>query len=181
MAETKVTDVEAARAALKMATHAASLESKVPRTKAQKIRELRQEIALFRSEGKSWQEVAQVLAGSLHVSAATIRQVLGAKKPGAKPSKPPPTMKARTPAQPAAAIGKRRTQDSKPASDGPKRPFGGHELSSGDQKWLRGRLYSPAQRAASSGVCRPLGISLARVFGEAHVAEPWGRGDERAS
>jgi len=100
--------------------------------------------------------------------------VLGAKKLGETPLKQPSKTRGRLPAQPAApiGIGKRRTLDPKPDSDSPKRPFGGHELSSGIKKWLRGRLYSPAQRAASSGVCRPLGISLARIFGEAHVAEP---------
>jgi len=128
MAETQVTDVEAARAALKMATHIASLEINVPKTKAQKVRELRQEIAQFRAQGKSWQEVAQVLAGSLNVSAATIRQVLGAKKPGDKPSKQPLKTTSRRGAQPTAPIRKRTTQDVTPDSAGSKRPFGGYDL-----------------------------------------------------
>ncbi len=65
------------------------------------------------------------------MSVPTIRQVLGAKNPGEKPSKQSSKTKGRLPAQPAApiGIGKRRTLNLKPDSDGPKRPFGGHELS----------------------------------------------------
>ncbi len=47
------------------------------------------------------------------MSVPTIRQVLGAKNPGEKPSKQLPKTKGRLPAQPAApiGIGKRRTLD----------------------------------------------------------------------
>ncbi len=80
MAKTQVADIEAAREALRKATEEAVNERKLPKTKADKVRELRAEIAQFRAQGKTWQEVADVLSGALDVSAATIRQVLGARK-----------------------------------------------------------------------------------------------------
>jgi len=165
MAETQVTDVETAREALKEATRSASLESNVPKTKAQKVRELRQEILQFRVLGK---ELARSGSGASRIVGCqclrsgrcsarripvrSLRSSFRRQKDGCQRSR------------------RRRSASASVGRWTPKPDSDGHELSSGDQKWLRGRLCSPAQRAASSGVCKPLGISLVGVFGEAHVA-----------
>jgi len=125
MGEKQLSDMDAAREALRTATEAALREKKLPKTKSDKLRELRAEIAQFRAQGKSWQDVASVLAGTLDVSAATIRQVLGAKKS----SSTPPKAKTASAATPSGPVAKKRDVPKDEIEPGErKRPFGGYEV-----------------------------------------------------
>lgn len=125
MGEKQLSDVDAAREALRTATETALREKKLPKTKADKIRELRAEIAQFRAQGKSWQEVSNVLAGTLDVSAATIRQVMGAKKS----SSTPPKAKPANAATHSGPLAKNRDAPKDEVEAGErKRPFGGYEV-----------------------------------------------------
>jgi len=123
--EKQLSDVEAARETLRSATEAALREKKLPKTKSDKIRELRAEITQFRAQGKSWQEVCNVLAGTLDVSAATIRQVMGAKKSSSTPTSAKPARDA-THSRPATK--KRNVPKDETEPGDRKRPFGGYEV-----------------------------------------------------
>jgi len=125
MEEKQLSDVDAAREALRTATEAALREKKLAKTKADKIRELKAEIVQFRAQGKSWQEVSNVLAETLDVSAATIRQVMGAKKSSSTPRKAKP-VSAATHSGPVAK--KRDVPQDEIEPGDRKRPFGGYEV-----------------------------------------------------
>jgi hypothetical protein len=83
VAKTDQTEIEAARAALRRAANDQSFGRKRPMSKTEKIRELRVDIAKLRTQGRTWQDIAHTLEGTLDASADTIRHAIGTKK---KPS-----------------------------------------------------------------------------------------------
>jgi hypothetical protein len=83
VAKTDQTEIEAARVALRRAANDQSFGRKRPMSKTEKIRELRVDIAKLRTQGRTWQDIAHTLEGTLDASADTIRHAIGTKK---KPS-----------------------------------------------------------------------------------------------
>lgn len=121
MSKTSDAEVDAARAALQKAAAERTFGRKKASTKADKVRALRGDIAKLRTQGATWEELAEVLQPTLGVGADTIRLAIGGpKKPGTKP-KPAPRSKPRT---------MKRATDALPSanSNAQKKPFGSPEL-----------------------------------------------------
>lgn len=80
MVENSAAEIEAMRETLRKAADEGPPSRNLPRTKAEKIRMLRSEIAVLRAKGWKWQEVADALADQLDASADTIRLAIGETK-----------------------------------------------------------------------------------------------------
>ncbi len=121
MSKTSDADLDAAREALQKAAEERTFGRKKASTKADKVRALRGDIAKLRTQGATWEELAEVLRPTLGVGADTIRLAIsGPKKSGAK-SKPEPRLKTRN--------SKRVTEPApSAASNAQKKPFGSPEL-----------------------------------------------------
>ena len=86
MVEKNAAEIEAMRETLRKAAETGPPTRNQPRSKAEKIRMLRSEIAVLRTKGWKWEEVALALADQLDASADTIRLAIGGtkKRPSAK-------------------------------------------------------------------------------------------------
>jgi len=78
--ETQTNEIAAAREALRLAAADDTFKSRRPTSKTEKIRVLRPEIVKLRSQGRTWQDIADALEGTLAASADTIRLAIGSKK-----------------------------------------------------------------------------------------------------
>ncbi len=133
MPETQTNEIEAAREALQRAAADQTFKRRRPQSKTEKIRELRPEIVKLRSQGRTWQDIADALDGTLAASADTIRLAIGSKvgskkrttTRGAVPPAP-------TPASPTAGSSRRAARDAEqePSSPppSPKKRFGPPDL-----------------------------------------------------
>jgi len=128
--ETQTNEIEAAREALQRAAADQTFKRRRPQSKTEKIRELRPEIVKLRTQGRTWQDIADALDGTLAASADTIRLAIGSKKRAttraADPPSPAPT------ASPAAGSSRRAVRDAEPEPSSPppspKKRFGPPEL-----------------------------------------------------
>ncbi len=134
MPETQTNEIEAAREALQRAAADQTFKRRRPQSKTEKIRELRPEIVKLRSQGRTWQDIADALGGTLAASADTIRLAIGSKVGSKKRTTTrgavPPTS---TPAaSPTAGSSQRAARDAEPEPPSPpalpKKRFGPPEL-----------------------------------------------------
>ncbi len=134
MPETQTNEIEAAREALQRVAADQTFKRRRPQSKTEKIRELRPEIVKLRSQGRTWQDIADALGGTLAASADTIRLAIGSKvgskkrttTRGAVPPTPTPA------ASPTAGSSRRAARDGEPEPSSPpalpKKRFGPPEL-----------------------------------------------------
>jgi len=85
VAEPKDDVLKTAREALRLAAQRHTEAQKLPKTKSQKIRELRGDIAKLRTQGLTWQQIADALRGSVDASPEMLRLTIGVKKAKKKP------------------------------------------------------------------------------------------------
>lgn len=134
MPETQTNEIEAAREALQRAAADQTFKRRRPQSKTEKIRELRPEIAKLRSQGRTWQDIADALDGTLAASADTIRLAIGSKvgskkrttMRGAAPPAPTPVASPTAGSSRRAARGAEQEPSSPPPS--PKKRFGPPDL-----------------------------------------------------
>ena len=77
MPEENAADIEAMRETLRKAADAGPPSRNKPKSKAEQIRMLRSEIAVLRTRGWKWDDVAVALSQHLDASADTIRLAIG--------------------------------------------------------------------------------------------------------
>jgi len=131
--ETQTNEIEAAREALQRAAADQTFKRRRPQSKTKKIRELRPEIVKLRSQGRTWQDIADALDGTLAASADTIRLAIGSKvgskKRTTRSSAPPAPSPA---APPTTGSSRRAARDAEPEPPSPpalpKKRFGPPEL-----------------------------------------------------
>ena len=127
MSEENAADIEAMRETLRKAAEAGPPSRNKPKSKAEKIRMLRSEIAVLRTRGWKWDEVALALAEHLDASADTIRLAIGEtnKRPNLKrivsetnEKERPSTKRLLTEKQPSVKkVGQRARTVAEPSSD----------------------------------------------------------------